>query len=72
MKKFALITAAVLSLATTTTAQYTYDNAEDWIKVFGGALTGVLTAGMVEQSDNLCFKNAVGVADTAIGYALTS
>ena len=71
MKKFAIITAAVLSLATSTSAQYMYDNAEDWIKVFGGAMTGVLTASMVEASDNLCYKNAVGIADTAIGYALT-
>ena len=71
MKKFALITAAVLSLASTTSAQYAYDNSEDWIKVGGGALAGLFTASIVEASSNLCYKNAISAADTAIEYSLT-
>jgi len=71
MKKFALITAAVVSLASTASAQYAYDNSEDWIKVGGGALAGLFTASIVEASSNLCFKNAISAADTAIDYSLT-
>ena len=71
MKKFALITAAVLSLASTASAQHAYDNSEDWIKAGGGALAGLFTASLVEASSSLCFKNAVSVADSAIGYSLT-
>lgn len=62
---------AVLSIASIASAEYTYDNAEDWIKLGGGALAGIFTASFVETTDNLCFKNAVAVADTAIDYSLT-
>ena len=71
MKKFALIAVAVLGLASITSAQYTYDNAEDWVKVVAGGIAGIFTASMVESTDNLCFKNAISVADTAIDYSLT-
>ena len=71
MKKFALISAAVLSLANNASAQYAYDNSEDWIKVVGGAMTGLFTAGIVDASSNLCYKSAVAVADSSIEYSLT-
>ena len=71
MKKFALITAAVLSLASTSSAQYAYDNSEDWIKLGGGALAGLFTASIVEASSNVCFKNSISAADSAVEYALT-
>ena len=71
MKKFALITAAVVSLASTASAQYAYDNSEDWIMVGGGALAGLFTASIVEASSKLCYKNAISASDIAFEYSLT-
>ena len=71
MKKFTLISAAVLSLSNTVSAQYSYDNSEDWIKVVGGAMTGIFTASIVEASENLCYKSAVSAADSTIDYSIT-
>ena len=70
MKKFALMSAAVLSLSSTASAQYMYDNSEDWIKLGGGVLAGLFTASIVEVSDNLCYKNAISVADSVVDYSL--
>ncbi len=71
MKKFSIMAVAVLSIASIASAEYTYENAEDWIKLGGGALAGIFTASFIETSDNLCFKNALSVADSAIDYSLT-
>ena len=77
MKKVGLLAFAVLNIVSVTSAAtrtpiYTYEYPTDWIKLGAGAIAGVFTAGMTEASDNLCFNNAVSVADTAIDYSLTS
>ena len=72
MKKIAILAATVFALLQVTSATYTYDNSEDWLKVGAGIIAGVTTATIVDQSSNPCYKATVSSADSIVEYALTA
>ena len=52
------------------TPNYMYYSFMDYAKIGAGTVAGLFTASMLQASNNICFKNAVGTADTLIEYSV--